>query len=120
MKYPSNCIYVDKRGNGIAVNSAVDGIIKVLKYKSGKAVIDIKVKRRETLQMYTNQILTGMKANRLKYSEYIPTNVNIISVLENLFRNGVVDTTEEYKASHKDKQTIGVYKIEIFFENLVP
>ena len=36
MKYPSNCVYVDKRGNEVPVSTAVDGILKVLKKCRGE------------------------------------------------------------------------------------
>ena len=119
MKYPSNCVYVDKRGAEVPVNTAVDGIIKVLKHKGGKAVIDIKVKRREALYMYINQIVLGIKANKSKFKGYIDDSVDIEELVYESISTNIIDITQEYKMSTKDKTVIGAYKVELSIENFV-
>lgn len=119
MKYPSNCVYLDKMGNEVPVNTAVDGILKVLKHKGGVATIEIKVRRREALYMYVNQILTGIAANISKFKGYIPTDIDFISYMNDVINNNILNLTEEYKSSTKDKQTIGYYRIELSIENFV-
>lgn len=119
MKYPSNCVYVDKRGNEVPVNTAVDGILKVLKHKGGVAIIEIKVRRREALYMYVNQILTGIAANISKFKGYIPTDIDFVSYIDVAINNNIIDMTEEYKNRTKDKQAIGYYKIELSIENFI-
>lgn len=117
MKYPSNCVYRHKSGTEATVNTAVDGILKVLKHKNGTAVIEIKVRRREALYMYINQILTGVEANLPKFMAYISEPIPVISAA---LERCCVDMTDWYKANNKDKQTIGYYKISISIEDLVP
>lgn len=119
MKYPSNCVYVDKRGNEVPVSTAVNGILKVLKHKGGVAVIEIKVRRREALYMYVHQILTGITANISKFKGYIPEGIDFVTYMSNLINTNVIDMTEEYKNSTKDKQIIGYYKIELSIEKFV-
>lgn len=119
MKYPSDCVYVDKRGAEVPVNTAVDGIIKVLKHKSGKAVIDIKVKRREALYMYVNQIVLGIKANRSKLKGYIDDSVDLEDLVSELINTNIIDITQEYKLATKDKTVIGAYRVELSIENFM-
>ena len=119
MKYPSDCVYVDKRGAEVPVNTAVDGIIKVLKHKSGKAVIDIKVKRREALYMYVNQIVLGIKANRSKFKGYIDDSVDLEDLVSELINTNIIDITQEYKLATKDKTVIGAYRVELSIENFM-
>lgn len=119
MKYPSDCVYIDKRGNEVPVSSAVDGILKVLKHKSGKAVIDIKVKRREALYMYVNQILLGLRVNRSKFKGYIDDSVDIEGLVSVIIDTNIMDVTQEYKMATKDKTVIGAYKVELSIENFI-
>ena len=117
MKYPSDCVYVDKRGNEVHVNSAVEGILKVLKHKGGKAVIDIKVKRREALYMYVNQILLGINANRTKFKGYVDDSLDTAEYIKTVIDTNIIDVTQEYKMATKDKNVIGAYKVELSIEN---
>ena len=119
MKYPSNCVYIDKRGNKVPVNTAVDGILKVLKHRGGSAIIEIKVRRREALYMYVNQILTGIAANINKFKGYIPTDIDFIKYVKDLINNNILDMTEGYKNKTKDKQAIGYYIVELSIENFM-
>ena len=119
MKYQSNCVYIDKRGSINELNSAVDGINKLLKNKSGIVVIEIKVKRREALYMYINQILLGIEANISKFKAYIPENIDFINYVGNILNSNIIDMTEEYRYKTKDKNTIGYYKVELSIENFI-
>ena len=119
MKYPSDCVYIDKRGAEVSVNTAVDGIIKVLKHKGGKAVIDIKVKRREALYMYVNQIILGIRANKSKFKEYISDTIDLEEYISELIATNIIDLTQEYKLATKDKTVTGAYRVELSIENFM-
>lgn len=119
MKYRSDCDYIN---NGVSsqMASPVNGILHVLNCKKGSARIKIKVKRREQLYMYLNQILIGISAYEPRFKRYYKqSSVDLIKYFNELLETHCIDKTFEYKQSYKDKMTIGYYEIILTYSDLI-
>lgn len=118
MKYRSDCVYV-KNDLEEVVSTPVDGILRLLHCKKGYIVVKIKVKRREQLYMYLNQIELGVSANELKFKKYFPVSIDLSDYFSNIIKDHCVDKTAEYKSKNKDKTTVSYHEIVLKYSDVI-
>ena len=118
MKYRSDCVYV-KNGLEEVVSTPVDGLLRLLYNKKGHIIVKIKVKRREQLYMYLNQILLGVSANEQKFKKYFQSSVNLSDYFNNIIEDHCENKTAEYKSKNKDKTTVSYHEIVLKYSDII-
>ena len=117
MKYKSECTYVNNK-RSVEMKSAVDGLHMLLKEKRGYVTIRIKVKRREQLYMYINQIVTGVMAHELWFRQYLGNIVDIERHIYNVLEDYCVDKTAEFKKREPNNKVISYHEICVTYEDI--
>ena len=118
MKYKSECQYI-KSGVTIMMKTPVDGMIHLLHEKRGSINIMISVKRRESLYMYLNQIITGVEAKSEYFKKYMKDVYDIGRYIHNLLEDLCVDKTEVQRSAGKLSNSIKSYhEIVITYDDL--
>ena len=91
------------------MKTPVDGMIHLLHEKRGSIKIMISVKRRESLYMYLNQIITGVEAKSEYFKKHLKGISDIGRYIHNLLEDLCVDKTEVQRSAGRLSNSIKSY-----------
>lgn len=118
MRYNCDCLYIGSRGTS-KIDTAVDGLLLLLRNKCGGITLKIKVHRRESVDLYLKQILVGVRAKEHYFQKIYGTSVNLEVLFSSILTRHCINKTEGYKSTHNDKNIIAYYEIDLKYEDLV-